>query len=90
MGGVVAVGEDGSRVQNTFGGSPAGAGDILGWAGNRKVGEGRMTILESEPDEFIRIKLEFLKPFKTTNTAEFSFQACRRSDVRDVGHVRQK
>ena len=32
-----------------------------------------MTILECRPDELIRIKLEFFKPFKGTNTAEFTF-----------------
>ena len=60
--------------KNNYSGAAAGTGAILAWAGNRKVGEGRMTILESQPGEFIRIKLEFLKPFKATNTAEFSFQ----------------
>ena len=59
----------------TYAGSPAGVGAIFSWAGNKKVGEGRMTILESQPSDLIRIKLEFLKPFKATNTAEFIFQA---------------
>ena len=43
------------------------------WAGNKKVGQGSMTIIESRPDEFISFKLEFLKPFAATNTAEFTF-----------------
>jgi hypothetical protein len=60
--------------KNTFEGSPAGTGAIFSWAGNKKVGEGRMTILESQPDQLIRIKLEFFKPFKATNTAEFIFK----------------
>ncbi len=33
-----------------------------------------MTIAESRPNELIRFKLEFLKPFKATNTAEFTFK----------------
>ena len=32
-----------------------------------------MTLTESRPNEIVRIKLEFLKPFTATNTAEFSF-----------------
>ena len=32
-----------------------------------------MTILDSKPGQLVRIKLEFLKPFKATNTAEFTF-----------------
>lgn len=44
------------------------------WAGNKKVGEGRLTITESKPSQLVRLKLEFLKPFAATNTAEFTFQ----------------
>jgi hypothetical protein len=61
--------------KNTFEGAAAGTGAIFIWAGNKKVGEGRMTITESRPSELIRIKLEFLKPFKATNTAEFTFKS---------------
>ena len=45
------------------------------WVGNNKVGQGSMTIIESRPDEFISFKLEFLKPFAATNTAEFTFNS---------------
>jgi uncharacterized protein YndB with AHSA1/START domain len=60
-------------AKNTFEGAPAGAGAVFKWAGSNKVGEGCMTLVESRPSELIRIKLEFLKPFKATNTAEFTF-----------------
>ena len=33
-----------------------------------------MTITESRPNDLIRIKLEFFKPFAATNTAEFTFK----------------
>ncbi len=33
-----------------------------------------MTITESRPPELIRLRLEFLKPFAGTNTAEFTFR----------------
>jgi Polyketide cyclase / dehydrase and lipid transport len=58
----------------SYEGAAAGTGAIFSWSGNNKVGEGRMTLLESRPSELIRIQLEFLKPFKATSTAEFSFQ----------------
>jgi len=61
-------------VRNTFEGAPAGTGAVFAWAGNNKVGEGRMTITESRPNELVRIKLEFMKPFAATNTAEFTFK----------------
>lgn len=61
-------------MKQTYEGASAGTGAIYTWAGNREVGEGRMTLTESRPTELIRIKLEFLKPFKATNTAEFTFK----------------
>ena len=58
----------------TFEGPSAGTGAIFKWAGNKEVGEGSMTITESRPSDLIRIKLEFLKPFAATNSAEFTFK----------------
>jgi hypothetical protein len=58
----------------TFEGPSAGVGAIFRWAGNKEVGEGSMTITESRPSDLVRIKLEFLKPFAATNTAEFIFK----------------
>ena len=60
-------------LKRTYEGPPAGKGTVYSWAGNKEVGEGRMTITESQPDEFIRIRLEFFKPFAATNTGEFTF-----------------
>src|SRR5687767_14119596 len=61
-------------LKRTYEGAEAGAGAIYAWAGNSQVGEGRMTITDSRPYDLIRFKLEFLKPFKATNTAEFAFK----------------
>ena len=33
-----------------------------------------MTIIESKPNDLIRIRLDFLKPFKDTSEAEFTFE----------------
>ena len=33
-----------------------------------------MTITDSQPNELIRIKLEFTRPFAATNTTEFTFK----------------
>ena len=33
-----------------------------------------MTITESKPSDLVRIRLDFLKPFQATNTAEFTFE----------------
>jgi hypothetical protein len=60
-------------AKNSFEGPASGTGAIMRWVGNNKVGQGSMTITESRPDEFIRFKLDFIKPFVATNTAEFTF-----------------
>ncbi len=60
--------------QMTYDGPPAGAGASYTWAGNNKVGAGRSTITESKPHELVRFRLEFAKPMKATNTAEFTFR----------------
>ena len=62
------------EAKYTFGGPRTGIGATLAWTGNSKVGAGRLTIIESRPNELVRMKLEFLKPFQATNTAEFAFQ----------------
>jgi len=56
-----------------FAGPLAGTDSSMSWDGNRKVGAGRMTIIESTPMSLIRLRLEFRRPFKATNTAEFKF-----------------
>jgi len=61
-------------AKNTFEGPPAGAGAIFSWAGNAEVGEGRMTITESRPDERVRMRLDFFKPIAATNAVEFTFE----------------
>src|SRR3954471_17576334 len=55
-------------------GPPSGVGAIESWDGNKNVGAGKMTVTESRPNELIRLKLEFFRPFAATNTAEFTFQ----------------
>ena len=61
-------------MKTTYSGPSQGTGASYAWVGNSKVGEGRMTILESHPASVVKIKLEFLKPFHANNLAEFTFQ----------------
>src|SRR5688572_6623037 len=42
-------------LKRTYDGAAAGVGAAYHWAGNSKVGEGRMTIVESRANEHIRI-----------------------------------
>jgi uncharacterized protein YndB with AHSA1/START domain len=61
-------------MKQSYDGAPSGTGAVYTWTGNKEVGEGRMTIIESRPNELVRVKLEFFKPFAATNTAEFTFK----------------
>lgn len=54
-------------------GAEQGVGAIQRWAGNKEVGKGSATILESEPGQRVLIQLEFLEPFRASNLAEFRF-----------------
>ena len=61
-------------ARNTFEGPPAGVGAAMAWSGNRDVGEGRMTIVESRPGELVRMRLDMTKPMAATSFAEFTFR----------------
>jgi len=58
-------------MKREISGSPAGPGAVYSWAGNKEVGEGRMTITDSRPSQSVTIRLEFFKPWSATNTAQF-------------------
>ena len=60
-------------AKTTYEGPPAGSGAAFWWSGNKNVGEGRMTITESRPNELVRLRLDFMRPFSSTSTAEFTF-----------------
>ena len=62
-----------ASMKRTYDGASAGVGAIYTWTGNDKVGEGKMTVEESKPNELVRIKLEFIKPFASTNSTTFTF-----------------
>ena len=63
-----------SNMKTAYDGPTEGPGAGYAWAGNSEVGEGRMTITESHPNDLVRIKLEFRKPIAATNTTEFTFK----------------
>jgi uncharacterized protein YndB with AHSA1/START domain len=62
------------NMKRTIEGPPAGKGASYAWSGNDDAGEGKMTILESVPNEKIAIKLEFIRPFPSEAVIEFAFK----------------
>src|SRR5262245_3896388 len=61
-------------MTRTFEGPGVGPGSIYSWSGNKKVGAGRMTVVDSRPGEYVRIKLDFLRPFPASNDVEFTLK----------------
>lgn len=59
-------------MKRTFSGAPAGKGAVYEWEGNRQVGKGRMEILDASTPAKTVIKLDFLQPFESHNTTEFT------------------
>lgn len=55
----------------SYAGAPAGVGAVYEWS-SEKTGAGRQEILESRPHEYVRIKLDFYKPFEATSTVEYT------------------
>lgn len=62
------------NAQTSFGSVRAGPGASFRWQGNSKVGTGAMTIVEHEPFTKVGLRLDFEKPFRATNMAEFALQ----------------
>ena len=61
-------------MRRTYGGADAGVGATYEWASSGKAGAGRMEITEMRAGAergLIAIKLDFFKPFKASNLAEF-------------------
>jgi hypothetical protein len=67
--------KDDPAAKYTFAGPAAGVGSSVDWAGNAKVGTGRITITDSRPSELVRFKFEFFKPWYCTNTTDFIFRS---------------
>jgi len=58
-------------MRRTHSGATSGTGAVYEWEGNKKVGKGRMEIVETVPPRAITIKLDFLAPFEAHNVSEF-------------------
>lgn len=53
-------------------GADSGKGAIYEWSGNSQAGAGRMEITDATPPTGETIKLDFTKPFATSNTVTFT------------------
>jgi uncharacterized protein YndB with AHSA1/START domain len=60
------------NLKRTMSTPTGGKGAVYEWEGNKQVGTGRMSILDSVPPSRIDIKLSFIKPFRAENRTLFT------------------
>ncbi|HKQ83651.1 MAG TPA: SRPBCC family protein [Steroidobacteraceae bacterium] len=61
-------------MKRTISGPASGKGAVYEWSGNSKAGQGRMEIVAAEPSTHVGIQLDFIKPIKAHNMADFNLQ----------------
>src|SRR3954469_12713601 len=62
------------ELKRSYSDVSTGEGAVYAWEGNNKVGTGRMQITQSAYPRNIDMSLEFLKPFKANNRAQFTLE----------------
>ena len=62
------------ELRRDYSGPESGTGATYAWSGNRKAGQGRMTITEATEPSRVRIDLLFEKPFKARNDTDFHIE----------------
>lgn len=62
------------NVKNTFDGPPSGVGAVCHWDGNKDIGAGSVTIIESKPGELVRLRMDWKRPMEGVATVDFTFR----------------
>src|ERR1700709_1017938 len=60
------------QMNRTYEGPARGVGATYAWQGNSKVGEGKMTISDSQSPVALRLSLELIKPFASVAATTFA------------------
>ena len=60
------------NMKKSHSGPETGTGSIYSWEGNDQVGAGKLTIVDSRPDEAVMMKLEFTRPFECSSDVKFT------------------
>jgi hypothetical protein len=62
------------NVKNTFSGPDSGVGAVCSWDGNRDIGAGSCTIVESKPGELVRCRMDWKRPMEGVAMVDFTFK----------------
>lgn len=60
------------KMEKTIEGEAGAIGSYYHWSGNKEVGEGTMTVLDTQKDEGVDLRLEFFRPFASQATVRWS------------------
>lgn len=72
-------------MQRSITGSASGPGAVYTWSGDSKAGQGRMEIVEAQAPRNVKISLDFLRPFNSSNMTDYMIQP--RGDSTDMTWV---
>lgn len=61
-------------MNRRFGVLTEGVGALYAWDGNGDIGAGNLEIVEATPDRTVKMRLEFIRPMKAINTAEYTIK----------------
>lgn len=62
------------NIKITYSGPESGVGAAHTWAGNSKVGEGRIEITDVQAPNKVALRLQMVKPMRADNQVEFTLQ----------------
>lgn len=62
------------HVRNSYSGPDSGVGAVCSWEGNSDIGAGSCTIIESQPGELVRCRMDWKRPMEGTSTVDFTFK----------------
>jgi len=62
------------NVKTAFSGPDSGVGAMCSWDGNKDVGAGSATIIESKPGELVRERMDWKRPMEGVATVDFTFK----------------
>ncbi len=62
------------NVKNTYSGPDSGIGSVCSWEGNKDIGAGSATIIESRPGELVRLRMDWKRPMEGVATVDFTFK----------------
>lgn len=62
------------NVKISYSGPECGPGAVCSWDGNRDIGAGSCTIIESKPGELVRSRMDWKRPMEATSMVDFTFR----------------